>query len=55
MLWPLWFGVAAFLAGVRALLTAHFLSDVLIGGGIGLITARIVLVLGFPGFAPSWF
>ncbi len=55
MLWPLWLGVAAFLAGVRALLTAHFLSDVLIGGGIGLIVAREVLVLGFPGFAPGWF
>jgi len=55
LLWPLWFAIAAFLAGVRALLTAHFLSDVLIGGGIGLITARVVLVLGFPGFAPDWF
>jgi membrane-associated phospholipid phosphatase len=55
MLWPLWFAIAAFLAGVRALLTAHFLSDVLIGGGIGLITAREVLMLGFPGFAPGWF
>ncbi len=55
MLWPLWFAIAAFLAGVRALLTAHFLSDVLIGGGIGLITAREVLLLGFPGFAPLWF
>lgn len=55
MLWPLWFAIAAFLAGVRALLTAHFLSDVLIGGGIGLITAREVLMLGFPGFAPIWF
>ena len=54
-LWPFWFAIAAFLAGVRALLTAHFLSDVLIGGGIGLITAREVLVLGFPGFAPGWF
>ena len=54
-LWPLWFAIAAFLAGVRALLTAHFLSDVLIGGGIGLITAREVLLLGFPGFAPLWF
>ena len=49
------FTIAAFLAGVRALLTAHFLSDVLIGGGIGLITAREVLLLGFPGFAPGWF
>jgi membrane-associated phospholipid phosphatase len=55
MLWWLWFAVATFLAGVRALLTAHFLSDVLIGGGIGLITAREVLLLGFPGFAPGWF
>ena len=53
--WPLWFAIAAFLAGVRALLTAHFLSDVLIGGGIGLITAREVLLLVFPGFAPGWF
>jgi membrane-associated phospholipid phosphatase len=53
--WPCWFAIAAFLAGVRALLTAHFLSDVLIGGGIGLITAREVLQMGFPGFAPGWF
>jgi membrane-associated phospholipid phosphatase len=55
MLWPLWFATSAFLAGVRALLTAHFLSDVLIGGGIGLIVAREVMVLGFTGFAPGWF
>ena len=55
MLWPLWFAISAFLAGVRALLTAHFLSDVLIGGGIGLIVAREVMVLGFAGFAPGWF
>ena len=54
-LWPFWFAIAAFLAGVRALLTAHFLSDVLIGGGIGLIAAREVLLLGFPGYAPGWF
>ena len=51
-LWPLWFGIAALLAVTRALLTAHFLSDVLIGAGIGLIAAREVLLLGFPGFAP---
>lgn len=54
-LWPLWFAVAAMLAVTRALLTAHFLSDVLIGAGIGLIAAREVLLLGFPGYAPSWF
>ena len=55
MLWPIWFGIAALLAVTRALLTAHFLSDVLIGAGIGLIAAREVLLLGFPGFAPNWF
>jgi membrane-associated phospholipid phosphatase len=53
--WPLWFVIAAVLAVTRALLTAHFLSDVLIGAGIGLIAAREVLLLGFPGFAPGWF
>lgn len=55
MWWPVWFGVAAILAVTRALLTAHFLSDVLIGAGIGLIAAREVLFLGFPGFSPAWF
>jgi membrane-associated phospholipid phosphatase len=54
-LWPAWFAIAALLAVTRALLTAHFLSDVLIGAGIGLIAAREVLLLGFAGFAPSWF
>jgi membrane-associated phospholipid phosphatase len=53
--WPVWFAVAALLAVTRALLTAHFLSDVLIGAGIGLIAAREVLQLGFPGFSPGWF
>ena len=53
--WAAWFGVATILAGTRALLTAHFLSDVLIGAGIGLIAAREVLLLGFPGFSPAWF
>ena len=55
MWWPIWFAVAAFLAVTRALLTAHFLSDVLIGAGIGLIAAREVLQLGFPGFSQPWF
>jgi membrane-associated phospholipid phosphatase len=53
--WPIWFAVAGLLAVTRALLTAHFLSDVLIGAGIGLIAAREVLQLGFPGFSPGWF
>jgi membrane-associated phospholipid phosphatase len=55
MWWPIWFSVAFLLGVTRALLTAHFLSDVLIGGGIGLIAAREVLQLGFPGFSPGWF
>jgi len=55
MWWPVWFAVAALLAVTRALLTAHLLSDVLIGAGIGLIAAREVLLLGFPGFSPPWF
>ena len=55
MWWPLWAGIAAVLAVTRALLTAHFLSDVLIGAGIGVLAAREVLLLGFPGFAPHWF
>jgi membrane-associated phospholipid phosphatase len=55
MWWPLWFAIAGLLAVTRALLTAHFLSDVLIGAGIGLIATREVLLLGFPGFAPVWF
>ncbi len=54
-LWPLWFAIAAVLTVTRALLTAHFVSDVLIGAGIGLITAREVLLLGFAGAAPGWF
>jgi membrane-associated phospholipid phosphatase len=53
--WPLWFGIAGALAVTRALLTAHFLSDVLIGAGIGLLAAREVLLLGFTGFAQPWF
>jgi membrane-associated phospholipid phosphatase len=55
MWWPVWFSIAFVLGVTRALLTAHFLSDVLIGGGIGLIAAREVLQLGFPGFSPGWF
>ena len=55
MLWPLWAAIAALLAVTRTLLTAHFLSDVLIGAGIGLIAAREVLLLGFPGFTPGFF
>ncbi|MGA7674659.1 MAG: phosphatase PAP2 family protein [Rhizomicrobium sp.] len=58
-LWPqlavLWFAAALWLGLTRALLTAHFLSDVFVGAGIGLLSAREVLVNFFPLFAPVWF
>jgi undecaprenyl-diphosphatase len=58
-LWPhgtaLWFALALGLASTRALLNAHFLSDVFVGAGIGLVSAREVLVNFFPALAPGWF
>jgi len=58
-LWPhgaiVWFAIAAWLGLTRALLNAHFLSDVLVGAGIGMLSAREVLVNLFPALAPGWF
>jgi membrane-associated phospholipid phosphatase len=57
--WPhlamLWFALALWLGLTRAMLTAHFLSDVFIGAGIGLLAARETLLIFFPGLAPHWF
>ena len=57
--WPglalLWFAIAFYLALTRALLTSHFLSDVLIGASIGLIVMRETFLLVFPALAPTWF
>lgn len=50
----LWFALAAFLSLTRAMLTSHYLSDVLCGAAIGIIVARETLVLGFPHLAPGW-
>jgi membrane-associated phospholipid phosphatase len=52
---PLWFAIALWLGITRALLTAHFLSDVFIGSGIGLLAARFVLLYVFPNLSPPWF
>jgi membrane-associated phospholipid phosphatase len=52
---PLWAAIALWLALTRALLTAHFLSDVLVGMGIGLLAARETLLVFFPHMAPGWF
>ncbi len=51
----LWFAVALWLGVTRALLTAHFFSDVFIGGGIGLLAARETLLYLFPALPPPWF
>lgn len=57
--WPhlalLWFAIAFWLAVTRALLVVHFLSDVFIGAGIGLLAARATLLYLFPFLAPAWF
>jgi membrane-associated phospholipid phosphatase len=51
----LWFAIAAWLALTRALLTAHYLSDVFIGAGIGVIAARETIVYFFPALHLPWF
>jgi undecaprenyl-diphosphatase len=52
---PLWFFLAFWLGLTRAMLSVHFLSDVFVGAGIGLIVTREVLVIFFPTLAPNWF
>lgn len=52
---PVWFALAAWLGFTRALLTAHYLSDVLAGAGIGLLSAREVVIHFFPALAQPWF
>jgi membrane-associated phospholipid phosphatase len=52
---PLWFAVALYLALTRAFVSAHFLSDVAFGIGLGLLTAREVVLYLFPTLAQPWF
>jgi undecaprenyl-diphosphatase len=54
MLAPLWFAIALALALTRAMLIAHFLSDVLIGAALGIVATRETLVYLFPYLAPGW-
>lgn len=51
---PLWFAVAIYLALTRALLNSHFVSDVLVGAGIALVTTREILIWFFPALAHPW-
>jgi membrane-associated phospholipid phosphatase len=52
---PLWFAITFGLALTRALLSTHYLSDVFVGCGIGLISAREIVIHFFPALALSWF
>ena len=52
---PVWFAIALYLALTRALLTAHFLSDVLVGAAVGLLVTREVVLIVFPHLAQGWF
>jgi len=52
---PLWFAIALGLALTRALLSTHYLSDVFVGAGIGLISAREIVIYFFPALALPWF
>ncbi|MBV8798874.1 MAG: phosphatase PAP2 family protein [Alphaproteobacteria bacterium] len=51
----LWCVIALYLALTRAMLNAHFLSDVFIGAGIALIASRETLLLLFPDLSRPWF
>jgi membrane-associated phospholipid phosphatase len=52
---PLWLSAAALLAVTRALLNSHYLSDVLVGAAIGLITTREIVLIFFPHLGRAWF
>lgn len=52
---PVWFAIALWLSLTRALMVAHFVSDVFVGAAIGLIASREVLVHWFPQLALRWF
>lgn len=51
----LWLLLALYLALTRAVLNAHFLSDVFIGAAIGLLASRETILLLFPDLSRPWF
>ncbi|HVV64843.1 MAG TPA: phosphatase PAP2 family protein [Rhizomicrobium sp.] len=57
--WPflawLWFGIALWLGLTRAFLSSHYLSDVSVGAGLGLISAREIVIHFFPALSQPWF
>lgn len=55
LLSPLWLAIAIYLAMTRALLNSHFVSDVLVGAAVGILTTREVLVNYFATLHQHWF
>jgi len=51
----LWCVIAVYLALTRAFLNSHYLSDVCVGAGLGLIVTRETVLLWFPAVAQGWF
>jgi membrane-associated phospholipid phosphatase len=51
---PVWLAAAFALSITRAMLTAHFLGDVMAGAAIGIIATRQTFLLVFPNLSPSW-
>ena len=54
LLAPAWLLLAFGLSLTRAMLTAHFLADVMVGAAIGIIAARQTFLLVFPSLSPGW-
>ena len=54
LLAPLWLVLALGLSLTRAMLTAHFLADVMVGAAIGIIATRETFLLVFPALSPDW-
>lgn len=54
LLAPAWLLLAFGLSLTRAMLTAHFLADVMVGAAIGIIATRQTFLLVFPSLSPGW-
>jgi membrane-associated phospholipid phosphatase len=50
-----WLLIATVFGLLRAVLTTHFLSDVMVGAAIGILATREALLIGFPALTPGWF
>ena len=51
----LWLAIAMLFGLLRAFLTAHFFSDVMVGAAIGILATRETLLFIFPHLSPAWF